>query len=205
MAASMDFSSITITELAAIMAAHLTKWDIDVVLVGGLAVEIYTENLYLTKDIDMVNTNYRTPSRLQKAMADLAFYKKGRIYVNETTDITVEFPPGPLSVGDELVKETVIVQVSSGHIPILSVNDVVKDRLAAFVHWKDRQSLIQAVAVLLKHQLKPHTFQKFCLREGAEVEYDLLNKFYLAAKANNLEQMERLETLLTKILLDEIS
>lgn len=54
----MDFSSTPIVELAVIVAQHLRQRGVDVVLVGGLAVEIYAENLYLTKDIDMVNTNF---------------------------------------------------------------------------------------------------------------------------------------------------
>src|SRR5690606_15564545 len=126
MQTNTNFKNVPITELASIVAAHLKQWRIEVVLVGGLAVEIYTENLYLTKDIDMVNTNYQTPSRLQKAMRELGFHKQGRIYVNETTDISVEFPSGPLAVGDELIKQTVLIQLANGVIPVLSVNDVVK-------------------------------------------------------------------------------
>ena len=63
----MNFSNTPIIELAVILAEHLHQHDIDVVLVGGLAVEIYSENLYLTKDIDMVNTNYKKPADLQQA------------------------------------------------------------------------------------------------------------------------------------------
>ena len=43
-----DFSNTPIVELAAIVANHLKQHGIRVVLVGGLAVEIYSENLYLT-------------------------------------------------------------------------------------------------------------------------------------------------------------
>lgn len=49
----MDYSNTPIVEPAAILAEHLQQHGIEVVLVGGLAVEIYTENLYLTKDIDI--------------------------------------------------------------------------------------------------------------------------------------------------------
>lgn len=52
------YSQKPIIELAAIVANHLEKYGIEVVLVGGLAVEFYSENIYLTKDIDMVNSNY---------------------------------------------------------------------------------------------------------------------------------------------------
>lgn len=120
-------------------------------LVGGLAVELYTQNLYLTKDIDMVNTSYQKPKQMQQAMAELGFSKRGRIFVNDTTDITVEFPPAPLSVGDELIHITTYIDVADRSIPILHVDDVIKDRLAAFIHWCDNQSLVQATAIMLKH------------------------------------------------------
>ena len=159
----MNFASTSIIELAAIVAEHLHQHEIEAVLVGGLAVEIYSENLYLTKDIDMVNTNYKKPEDVHQAMAELGFYKQGRVYVNETTDITIEFPPGPLSVGDELIKHTVVVQVANGSIPILDIKDVVKDRMAAYFHWQDNQSLIQAMALLIKHKIEPNEFEEFCL------------------------------------------
>lgn len=166
--------------------------------------EIYTENLYLTKDIDMVNTNYQTPSRMHQSMAELGFRKQGRIYLNDTTDITVEFPPGPLSVGDELIKKTTFTPVSHRHIPILCVGDVVKDRLVAFIHWQDRQSLVQALAVILKHQLKPQAFREFCLREGSQAEYEMLKMFYNTATKQNVQRMDQLEALLTQMLFDKL-
>ena len=76
----MDFSNTPIEQLAALVARHLQQHDVQVVLVGGLAVEIYTRNLYLTKDIDMVNVNYRRPKVLQDAMAALGFFKQGRVF-----------------------------------------------------------------------------------------------------------------------------
>lgn len=122
----MDFSNTSIVELAAIVAEHLQQHGIEVVLVGGLAVEIYTDNLYLTKDIDMVNTNYKKPAQLHKAMGEIGFRKQGRVYISDSTDITIEFPPGPLSVGDDFITRTTVAKVAQGTIPILLVEDVVK-------------------------------------------------------------------------------
>ena len=87
-----DFRTTTITDLAAIVASHLEQHDIGVVLVGGLAVEIYTGNLYLTKDIDMVNTTGDNPSVMSHAMAKIGFHKEGRVYANETTEIAAIHP-----------------------------------------------------------------------------------------------------------------
>lgn len=200
----MDFSKTSIVQLAAIVAEHLLQHGIEVVLVGGLAVEIYTANLYLTKDIDMVNTNYKKPALLHKAMVEIGFRKQGRIYVNDTTEITIEFPPGPLSVGDDFITRTTVAKVAEGNIPILLVEDVVKDRLAAFMHWKDLQSLVQAVAILLKHKLKPDAFKEFCTRENNESDYELMQTFHRHAKDLGNRSMTSLESLLTKLLLAEL-
>ncbi len=51
--------------------------DIEVVFVGGLAAELYSENVYLTKDIDMVDISYAKPGKLHKVMAKIGFEKSG--------------------------------------------------------------------------------------------------------------------------------
>ena len=200
----MDFSSTSIIELAAIVAEHLQKHNVDVVLVGGLAVEIYTENLYLTKDIDLVNTNYKKPATLHNVMGELGFRKQGRVYVNDTTDITVEFPSGPLAVGNKLITNTTFAKTAQGNIPILHVDDVVKDRLAAFIHWQDRQSLIQAVGIMLKHNLKPKNFKSFFNAEGDTSHYKLLGLLYQQAQNKNITAMAQLESLLSEIIISRL-
>lgn len=198
----MNFAKTSIIELAAIVAEHLHQHEIEVVLVGGLAVEIYSENLYLTKDIDMVNTNYKKPQDVHQAMGELGFHKQGRVYVNETTDITIEFPPGPLSVGDEIIKRTSVVQVMNASIPILEVEDVIKDRLAAYFHWQDNQSLIQAMAMLIKHNIEPVTFKEFSVRESNLAVYGMIEAFYCRSKQLGIKTMLELEELLTQVLIE---
>lgn len=200
----MNFARTSIIELAAIVAKHLRQHDIEVVLVGGLAVEIYSENLYLTKDIDMVNTNYKKPEDVHLAMAELGFYKDGRVYVNKTTDITIEFPPGPLSVGDELIKHTEVVEVGNSSIPILGIKDVVKDRLAAYFHWRDNQSLIQAMALLIKHKIELNEFEEFCSREFNQDVFARIETFYQQADKRNIQNMLELEELLTQVLIESL-
>lgn len=200
----MDFRHTPIIELAGIIAEHLQGLGIDVVLVGGLAVEIYTENIYLTKDIDMVNTNYASSRQLNSAMAQLGFAKKGRIYVHPTTDISVEFPTGPLSVGDEFITEVAVMQVAAGSIPILQVSDVVKDRLAAYFHWRDRQSLVQALAILLKHPVALTSLKAFCDHEGTESLYPLIKALFNTARDQKLARMEELELMVARYFINDL-
>ncbi len=157
-----NYKETPIIELAAIVAGQLQQHDIKVVLVGGLAIEIYSENLYLTKDIDMVDISYQPPKAIAAAMAEIGFSKRGRVYVNDSTDICVEFPSAPLSVGDQLVTETTTVETPAGEIPIIFAADAVKDRLAAYFHWKDRPSLVQALAVMISQEINAGELKTFC-------------------------------------------
>ena len=196
-----NFSNTPIVELAAIVADHLRQRGITVVLVGGLAVEIYSENLYLTKDIDMIDMSYQAPAVLGQAMAEIGFSKQGRIYINDTTDICVEFPSGPLSVGEQLITETTVFKSHAGEIPILFPKDVIKDRLAAYFHWQDKPSLVQAVAVMTKHPIELNELKSFCQNENKENELDLIQQLLNSAKQQELSEMADIEKLVVSEML----
>ncbi len=195
----VDYEGISIVDLAGIVAEHLQSHGVRVVLVGGLAVEIYSENLYLTKDIDMVNVSHDPVARIIQAMDEIGFKKHGRFYINDTTPICVEFPPAPLAVGDELIQKTTIVKRGGSKIPILLAADVVKDRLAAYFHWNDKPSLVQALAVMVKHSIRPAELKAFCEKEGQAGAAQTIERLYQVAKEQNVESMEELQSI---VLLD---
>lgn len=199
-----DFSTTAIVELAAIVANHLQQHDINVVLVGGLAVEIYSDNLYLTKDIDMVDTSYQKPARINQAMAEIGFTKQGRVYINNTTLICVEFPAAPLAVGEELIKETTHIKTAAGDIPILFVSDVIKDRLAAYFYWQDKPSLVQALAIMINQGIAPATLKSFCVREGKSKEFKYIKALYKSAKQQQLRTMTEIEKFIISKALEEL-
>jgi hypothetical protein len=196
-----NFSNTPIVELAAIVADHLKQRGITVVLVGGLAVEIYSENLYLTKDIDLIDISYQEPAVLSQAMAEIGFSKQGRVYVNETTEICVEFPSAPLSIGEQLITETTVFESNAGEIPILFAKDVIKDRLAAYFHWQDKQSLVQAVAVMIKHPISLDELKSFCQNESKENEFALIQQLLHSAKQQELSEMADIEKLVVSEIL----
>ena len=198
-----NYSTTSITELAAIVASHLRDQDIQVVLVGGLAVELYSENIYLTKDIDMVDISYTRPAKLYKVMAEIGFEKNGRIFVSASTDITVEFPSPPVSVGNELVTETTTVITPAGELPVLFPRDVIKDRLAAYIHWRDKPSLVQALAVLIKYPEEIDAIVAFCEAEGSSELMVLIRDLLNAAGERDLSKMDDLEKLLIERMLQE--
>lgn len=134
-------------ELAAWVATHLRSHGIDVVLSGGAVVEIYSRGRYVSLDMDFIEQSLYTRKRIRAALAGIGWTERNRYFVHPETDRFLEFPAGPLSVGDEPVAEISQLEFSTGSLRLLSPTDCVKDRLAAFYHWKDQQSLEQAVLV----------------------------------------------------------
>ncbi len=199
-----DYKDTPIIQLAVTVAGHLQQHDIRVILVGGLAVEIYSENIYLTNDIDLVNTSYHPPAAINQAMSEIGFFKRGRVYVNDTTDICVEFPSAPLSVGDELIEETTIIEVDAGNMPILLARDVIKDRLAAYFHWNDKPSLVQALAVMSKHAIDTAELQAFCQSEGKADEFAIIEQLRRSLDKQALSSMEDIETFIIRQTIEQL-
>lgn len=137
-----DFYIILIIELVGIIVEYLQKYGIEVVLVGGFVVEVYIENFYFIKDIDMVNINYWLFKYVYVVMVELGFFKQGWVYVNIIIDIIVEFLIVSFFVGDELIKSIIYLYVVDRCILILKVEDVVKDCLVVYIYWQDWQLLI---------------------------------------------------------------
>ena len=87
----------TQAELAATVQVHLLKKGITVVLSGGAAVAIYTDNKYVSADIDLVDVDFTDRKKIKAAMEEIGFSEKHRYFVHPDAKQMVEFPPGPLS------------------------------------------------------------------------------------------------------------
>jgi hypothetical protein len=120
-------------ELAAYIQDSLQKEGIKVVLSGGSAVSFYSSNKYVSKDLDLINTSFSRRSKIKAEMEKIGFHEKGRYFVNSETDLFVEFPGGPLSVGEEPVKEISEFELATGTLRVVSATDCVKDRCAPFI------------------------------------------------------------------------
>jgi len=94
-------------DLGAFVQEHLRSKGIDMVLSGGACVSIYSQNKYPSMDLDMIHTSLATPKRklIRDSMSELGFVEDGRHFRHPDTDLFVEFPAGPPSVGEEPVKE----------------------------------------------------------------------------------------------------
>lgn len=142
-----------LTELGSYICSHLKEKGIDVVLSGGSVVEIYSSGKYVSYDMDFINRYNEQRKNIVAAMNELGFTEERKYFIHPDTTYFIEFPPGPLGVGDELVKMISEISTPLGKLRIISPTDCVKDRLAAYYHWDDLQSLEQAMMVAKEHEI----------------------------------------------------
>lgn len=158
-------------ELAAYVQDSLQADGIQVVLSGGSVVSFYSSNKYVSKDLDLINTSFSKRSKIKAVMEGLGFHEQGRYFIHPETTFFIEFPDGPLSVGEEPVKEISEFQLSTGTLRVLSPTDCVKDRLCAFYFWSDLQGLEQAILVTRNQQVDLKEIKRWSRVEGKEKEF----------------------------------
>jgi hypothetical protein len=134
-------------ELAGFVSSAFQSAGIDVVLSGGSYVSIYSQEKYVSMDLDFVNAAFAKRARIAGVMASLGFHEENRYFRHPDTELLVEFPPGPLGVGEEPVKQVDEIQTDAGVLRAISPTDCVKDRLTWYYHDKDIECLRQAILV----------------------------------------------------------
>ena len=159
-------------ELAALIQTKLREKSIDVVLSGGGAVTIYTTSKYVTHDLDLVIMGITKREEIRKVMEKLGFQYVGRHFEHPETKLLVEFPPGPLSIGGESVGKINEMNLATGILRVLSPTDSVKDRLSAYYHWNDRQSLEQAILIARDNEVDFEDIRKWSMREGNLAKFE---------------------------------
>jgi len=138
--------------LAAAISSAFEKRGIQTVLVGGAVVEYYTAGGYTTADIDMILPHLEK-HEVETVMKELGFerFEDYRHWLHPHIPIPVEFPPGPLQIGHLLVQEVNEIEIEKVKLKILTVEDILLDRLIMAQEWKDLQAQVQAEMLIYAH------------------------------------------------------
>ncbi len=165
--------NMTLAELAAYVQTQLRTEEIEVVLSGGATVSFYSSNQYVSKDVDLINVRFIKRSKVKAAMEKIGFQEQGRYFSHPDSKFLVEFPDGPLSVGEEPVRKIDEVQLSTGLLRVISPTDCVKDRLCAFYFWNDQQGLAQAILVTKSQNVDLDEIKRWSQVEGKAEEFKI--------------------------------
>lgn len=141
----------TLEEVAALVCSTLDDHGISVVLSGGSVVSIYSNAEYVSYDLDFIPIGLAR--KVDRAMESLGFEKQQRHWRHPRSRYWVEFPAGPLAIGEETIRDFAEFATATGILRLLRPTECVMDRLAWYFHDADAQCLEQAVRVATLHPI----------------------------------------------------
>jgi len=122
--------------------------------------------------MDFVLIGPATQIGLDAAMASVGFARTGDRYLHPGLAFYVEFPRGPLAIGADYQIRPVIHSARAGRTLALSAADSCRDRLAAFYHWNDRQSLRVAAWIATAQRVQLAEVRRWSRAEGFPDRFD---------------------------------
>jgi len=156
----------TLAQVVAAVATALSDAGFTAVLTGGACATIYSDSAYQSHDLDFIIRSGGNQRTLAAALAAVGFRRDGDRYVHSNTRFFVEFPRGPLAIGDDIDIRPVPLRVGTTTTLALSATDACRDRLAAFYYWSDRQSLKAALEIARRHPVRMATIRRWSEREN---------------------------------------
>ncbi|MHC9538478.1 MAG: UbiD family decarboxylase [Vulcanimicrobiota bacterium] len=145
------------------------------VVVGGFALEFYSTGGYATGDIDLI---YPDPDLCGTKLRDWGFVKEGRHWISEELDLFIETPGSFLPEIEQ--KRVTTVEIEGMTVCIIGVEDLIIDRLNAFVHWKS-------------------TDDGYWARELIYIYFDTLDLDYLKDRCGGEQTLPALENILKEV------
>lgn len=167
----INWSTITLEDFAGFVSEGLRQRGIDTILVGGACVTIYSKNRYQSYDLDYIA--YDDMKKIKKALKEMGFTEENKYFRHPGCQWFVEFVSPPVAVGNEPIREFNKVETPFGKIQLLRPVDCVKDRLASFYHWNDKQSLEQAINICLEQDIDLNEIERWSLQEEKPEKFQI--------------------------------
>lgn len=156
-------------ELGALLTRLFEKQRIILTVVGGAAVQFYTQATYTTRDLDVILQGDDAKT-VDEVMGSLGFVRTTtyRHFEHALFDFVVEFPPSPIEVGHRVIDRVNLIETASGSVRVIRIEDILMDRIVAGVEWKDTASLAQARLLWLtnKDEMDLAYLTQFAKQEG---------------------------------------
>ncbi len=179
--------NITRKKFAALVVKQLEKHDISCVLVGGACVSIYTDERHASRDLDFISAHSHESITL--SLKEIGFEREGRYFKHADCEFYVEFPTGPVGIGNQSpIKAEGRLKVNNTIITLYSPTQSIMDRLAAYFHWNDKRSLIHALWICEKHPVKMTKIKRWAEKENAAEKFEIFLQEYKKLKASKSQK-----------------
>ena len=164
--------NMTRARLAAVVVKKLEEKGLSAVLVGGSVVSIYTDNKYESRDLDFISPDDH--KKIAEAMSELGFSARGKDFIHPNTEFSVEFPSGPIAIGDEVpVEPEASFTMEGTTVKLLSPTQSAMDRLASYYFFNDRQCLDQAILICRTQEVNFEKLKAWSEREKELEKYNI--------------------------------
>lgn len=163
----------SLADVAVAVGDALRRAGIRAVLTGGACANLYSGGAYQSMDADFILSGSPALDDLNRALDAVGFRPRGDRYVNPRVPFFVEFPRGPLGIGQDVEIRAVWRVRRGARTLALSATDSCRDRLAAYYHWRDQQSLAVAVAIALRNRVGLRKIREWSRREGHLEGYEV--------------------------------
>lgn len=163
----------TLTEVAYTVCAALDRAGFIAVLTGGSAATFYAPEAYLSDDLDFVLA--LRGANGESALRQIGYERRGDFYIHPSSRFLLEFPPGPLAIGDDLINTWSTFRRRRQILHVLTATDSCRDRLASFLFWNDFRGLEQALLVYRAQRTKVDlgSIRAWCARERQLDKFEL--------------------------------
>jgi hypothetical protein len=135
-------------EVAAQASTHLEHAGIPVAVVGGSAVTLHAPDVYTSRDIDFAALSGTTRREFAAALTPLGFTAKGRDFVHPESSYTLDLVADTPYIDQRPIKTFAMISTRFGPVRVYQLEDAIADRIAAFLHWSDSESLDVAQRVV---------------------------------------------------------
>ena len=138
----------SLAEVAALASRTLSDAGIPVAVVGGSAVTLHAPDVYTSKDIDFAALRGTTRKEFAAAIRPLGFNASGRDFVHPDTAFTLDLVADTPYIDQRPITAFATVKTRHGPVTVYKFEDALADRVAAFLHWGDLESLTVAERAL---------------------------------------------------------
>lgn len=133
---------------------------------------MYAPAVYQSRDADFIIAVHGSGGA--DILAQLGYTRDGSgTYKHTDNHYTVDFPAGPLAIGNDLIKTWDTRHREAELLHILSRTDCIRDRLMWFYTRNDRSSLAAAIGVAQSGEIDIDRLRDWSNREGFGTRFEV--------------------------------
>ncbi len=167
-----DLNALNIQQVAAVLSAYFASYGYEPVLTGRAVAAIYAGAGVKPRTLDFAAPEYEV-DEVGKAMKRIGF-KEGafRTFRSDICPYEIVFTPFPVTIGENIVEDFHIMRTAEGPLKMLTPTDCVRQMLARYYRWGDRDGMHEARLVARKHTIDYEMVKRWSEWEWAGDRYD---------------------------------